>query len=113
METGRTSWVALLGAVRLGPADDATAVTAAQLRDIVEQLIQARQWQAGDPEIWIVMDSGYDVAYLSHALADLPVVLAGRLRSDRVMLRDPRALPARPEGRTAASARRRADLRQA
>ncbi len=28
LETGRTSWVALLDAVRLGPADDATAVTA-------------------------------------------------------------------------------------
>ena len=41
LESGRTSWVALLDAVRLGPADDATAVTAAQLRDIVEQLTQA------------------------------------------------------------------------
>ncbi|WP_373682285.1 MULTISPECIES: transposase [Streptomyces] len=47
--------------------------------------MQAGQWQAGDPEILIVMDSGYDVAYLSHALTDLPVVLVGRLRSDRVM----------------------------
>lgn len=75
LETGRTSWGALLDAVRLGPADDATAVTAAQPRDVVERLIQARQWEAGDPEIWIVMDSGYDVAYLSHALAGLPVVL--------------------------------------
>lgn len=35
------------------------------------------------------MDSGYEVVCLSHALADLPVVLVGRLRSDRVMLRDP------------------------
>jgi hypothetical protein len=35
------------------------------------------------------MDSGYDIDYLSPALADLPVVLLGRLRSDRVMLRDP------------------------
>lgn len=32
--------------------------------------------------------SGYDVAYLSRALAGLPVVLVGLLRSDRVMLRD-------------------------
>lgn len=94
LETGRTSWVAMLDAVRLGPADDATAVTANQLRDTVERLLHAGQWNPGDPEVLVVMDSGYDVAYLSHALADLPVVLLGRLRSDRVMLRDPG--PARP-----------------
>jgi hypothetical protein len=34
-----------------------------------------------------VMDCGYDVARLAFLLADLPVVLTGRLRSDRVMLR--------------------------
>lgn len=32
LESGRTSWVAMLDAVRLGPADDATLVTAVQLR---------------------------------------------------------------------------------
>ncbi|MDK1349215.1 NF041680 family putative transposase [Streptomyces sp. 378] len=93
LETGRTSWVALLDAVRLGRADDATQVTARQLRDVVVGLVTAGHWQPGDPEILIVMDSGYDTAYLSHILADLPVVLVGRLRSDRVMLRD--AGPAR------------------
>ncbi|WP_406484344.1 NF041680 family putative transposase [Streptomyces microflavus] len=98
LETGRTSWVALLDAVRLGPADDATAVTAAQLREVVARLRGAGHWKPGDPEILITMDAGYDVAYLSYVLADLPVVLAGRLRSDRVMLRD--AGPARsgPKG---------------
>ena len=44
------------------------------------------------------MDSGYDVTYLSHALADLPVVLLGRLRSDRVMLRDPGPARSAPRG---------------
>ncbi|MFE7978792.1 NF041680 family putative transposase [Streptomyces shenzhenensis] len=89
LETGRTSWVAL----RLGPADDATQVTTCQLRDAIVRLIAAGHWRPGDAEILIVMDSGYDTAYLTHALADLPVVLVGRLRSDRVMLRD--ASPAR------------------
>ncbi|MFJ1626175.1 transposase, partial [Streptomyces sp. NPDC088190] len=98
LETGRTSWVALLDAVRLGPADDATAVTAAQLRSVVERLILAGQWKPGDPRMLIVMDSGYDVAYLSHALADLPLVLLGRLRSDRVMLRDPGPTRSGPRG---------------
>lgn len=88
LETARTSWVALLDAVRLGRADDVTQVTARQLRDTVVRLVTAGHWQPGDPEILIVMDSGYDTAYLSHILADLPVVLVGRLRSDRVMLRD-------------------------
>ncbi|MFJ1758662.1 NF041680 family putative transposase [Kitasatospora sp. NPDC088134] len=98
LEAGRTSWVALLDAVRLGPADDATAVTAVQLRDTVGRLIQAGHWEPGDPEILIVMDSGYDSAYLAHALADLPVVLVGRLRSDRVMLRDPGPARSGPKG---------------
>ena len=43
LETGRTSWTAVLDAVRLGPADDATAATATQLRDVVDRLIAAGQ----------------------------------------------------------------------
>ncbi|WP_371662997.1 transposase [Streptomyces sp. NBC_00280] len=42
LETGRTCWVALPDAVRFGSADDAIAVTAAQLRDVIEWLVQAR-----------------------------------------------------------------------
>ncbi|MFG2692971.1 NF041680 family putative transposase [Kitasatospora sp. NPDC048407] len=99
LETGRTSWTALLDAVRLGPADDVTLATTAQLRDVVVRLIDAGHWSEGDPEILIVMDSGYDTAYLAHSLTDLPVVLVGRLRSDRVMRRNPgpaRTCPGRP-----------------
>jgi DDE superfamily endonuclease len=48
LETGRTSWTALLDAVRLGPADDATAVTAEQLRGVIERLIAAGHWRPGD-----------------------------------------------------------------
>ena len=87
LASGRTSWTAVLDAVRLGPDDDATAVTAGQLRDVVTRLIAAGHWRPGDPEIEIVMDSGYDVTRLAFVLAELPVVLTGRLRSDRVMLR--------------------------
>ena len=85
--SGRTSWTAVLDAVRLGPADDATAVTAAQLREVVNRLCGAGHWRAGDPAIWIVLDSGYDITRLVFLLADLPVVLIGRLRSDRVLAR--------------------------
>jgi hypothetical protein len=87
LASGRTSWTAVLDAVRLGPDEDATAVTAGQLRDVVTRLIAAGHWRPGDPEIEIVMDSGYDVTRLAFVLAELPVVLTGRLRSDRVMLR--------------------------
>lgn len=89
LERGRTSWVALLDAVRLGPTDDATAVTAAQLRDVIGRLIAAGHWKEADADIMIVMDSGYDGPRLAHVLADLPVEIVVRLRSDRVMLRDP------------------------
>src|SRR3954454_14789523 len=87
LQSGRSSWTAVLDAVRLGPADDATAVTAAQLREAVDRLHGAGLWRPGDPTIWVVLDSGYDVCRLAFLLADLPVMLIGRLRSDRVLAR--------------------------
>lgn len=84
LEAGRTSWTALLDAVRLGPADDVAEITAGQLREVVELLITAGHWHRGDPAIWIVADAGYDLPRLAFVLADLPVVIVGRLRSDRV-----------------------------
>jgi DDE superfamily endonuclease len=94
LERGRTSWTAVLDAVRLGPNDDATAVTAAQLREVVERLITTGHWRAGDPDILIVTDAGYDVTRLAFVLADLPVELLGRIRSDRVLrLPKPPRLP--------------------
>jgi hypothetical protein len=75
----------VLDVVRLGPANDATAVTADQLRAVVTRLISAGHWQPGDPDILIVMDAGYDVTRLAFVLADLSVELLGRIRSDRVL----------------------------
>lgn len=85
LESGRTSWTAMLDAVRLGPTDDATAVTATQLRDVVGRLIAAGHWRDGDPPILIVADTGYDITRLAYVLADLPVQLLGRIRTDRVL----------------------------
>jgi hypothetical protein len=93
LEPGATSWTAMLDVVRIGPAQDATAVTAAQLREVVDRLTAAGQWRVGDLPIVIVADAGYDITRLAHVLADRPVELVGRLRSDRV-LRGPRALRA-------------------
>ena len=85
LEPGRTSWTLPLDVVRLGPADDATAVTAAQIREVVTGLIEAGHWTGGDPGIMVVFDAGYDLTRLAWLLADLPVEVLGRLRSDRVM----------------------------
>lgn len=81
----RTSWTALLDAVRLEPGADLAAVTASQVRDVVERLVEAGQWQAGAPNILVVFDAGYDAPRIAHLLSDLPVEVLGRLRSDRVM----------------------------
>jgi len=91
LEPGRTSWTAVLDAVRLGPDDDETEVTAAQVRDVIMRLTAAGHWREGDPAILVVFDAGYDVTRLAWLLADLPAQLLGRLRSDRVM-----QLPAPP-----------------
>jgi hypothetical protein len=85
LETGASSWTAVLDSVRLGPADDLAAVTARQVRGVVERLIEAGQWRDGEEDVLIVVDSGYDTARLAWLLADLPVEIAGRIRSDRVL----------------------------
>ncbi len=46
-EVGRTSWTTVLDAVRLAPAGDATAITATQLRTVVERLMTAGQRNHG------------------------------------------------------------------
>ncbi|AJC53580.1 NF041680 family putative transposase [Streptomyces sp. 769] len=86
---GRTSWTGVLDAVRLGPTDDATEVTAAQIRDLLDRLRQAGQWREGDPEVLFVLDSGYDIVRLTWLLREVPVRLLGRIRADRVMHHPP------------------------
>ena len=56
LEPGRTSWTLPLDAVRLGPADDATEVTAAQVRDVVMRIIAAGHWREGGPPVIVVLD---------------------------------------------------------
>ena len=81
----------MLDAVRLGPDDDEAEVTAAQVRELAARLAGAGHWRQGDPPILVIFDAGYDVTRLAFLLADLPVEVLGRLRSDRVM-----KLPAPP-----------------
>ena len=89
VEPGRTSWTRILDAERLRPDTDETALTAGQLRRIVEGITAAGQWEPGDQPIVVLFDAGYAIARLTWLLADLPVTLIGRLRSDRVLCFDP------------------------
>ncbi|MFF5206209.1 transposase, partial [Streptosporangium sp. NPDC000396] len=66
-----------------------------QLREVVERLMAAGQWRAGDADILIVADAGYDGPRLAWLLRDLPVQILARMRSDRVLRR---ATPARVAG---------------
>ncbi len=84
LESGRSSFTALLDAVRLVPGQDATEVTATQIREVFGRLRQAGQWTEDHPPVLVVLDAGYDVVRLAFLLADLPVRLLGRVRSDRV-----------------------------
>lgn len=86
---GRTSWTGPLDAVRLGPDDDLTEVTAAQVRNLLTRLREAGQWREGDPEVLFVLDAGYDIVRLTWLLRNEPVRLLGRIRADRVMHHPP------------------------
>jgi DDE superfamily endonuclease len=106
---GASSWTVLLDAVRAGPYDDATDLTAAQLREVVQRLAAAGRHGDGDPAVIVVMDAGYDATRLAWLLADLPVVLCARLRSSRVLYapappRDP-SVPGRVPKHTGAAVR--------
>lgn len=65
LEPGAIFWTALQGVVRLRPGDDATAITADQLRSVVDRLIATGQQQPTDPDVLVVMDAGYDVIRLA------------------------------------------------
>ena len=63
---------------------------------MIHRLQHAGQHKPGDANILIVFDAGYDVTRLAHLLADLPVELLGRLRSDRVFCSTPPPRGPRP-----------------
>lgn len=85
LEPGASSWTQILDATRIGPDDDPAAVTALQLRAVIDRLTSAGQHRSGDAPIAVVTDGGYDVPRLAWQLRDLPVIIVGRLKSDRVL----------------------------
>jgi hypothetical protein len=85
----RDSWTAPVDARRLHPLDDTDQTAAGQIRALLERL------DVGGRVPLFVFDGGYDSAQLSLDLADLPVAVLVRLRSDRCFYADP---PPRPPG---------------
>jgi hypothetical protein len=89
----RDSWTAPVDAARLHPLDDTDQQAACQVRALLGRL------PAGGPLPLVVFDAGYDSAQLSLDLADLPVAVLVRLRSDRCFYHDPPPRPPAANGR--------------
>jgi DDE family transposase len=85
----RDSWTAPVDAARLHPLDDTDQTAAGQIRALLARL------PASQTVPLFVFDGGYDSAQLTLDLADLPVAVLVRLRSDRCFYADP---PPRPPG---------------
>jgi hypothetical protein len=87
----RDSWTAPVDARRLQPLDDTDQQAAVQVRALLARL------PAGGPVPWFVFDGGYDSAQLTLDLAEAPVAVLVRLRSNRCFYADP---PPRGPGST-------------
>jgi len=81
----RDSWTAPVDARRLHPLDDTDQTAAAQIHALLERL------PAGGAVPLFVFDAGYDSAQLTLALAEAPVAVLVRLRSDRCFYAGPPA----------------------
>ncbi len=101
LEWGASAWTAPLDAVRLGPDDDATAVTVAQVARVTAELEEAGTL-CGRPAPLFVFDSGYDPTRISYLAGQdgIGVQVLARVRSDRVYhakpVQRPRHLGGRP-----------------
>jgi hypothetical protein len=84
------SWTAPLDVRRVAPTDDAHAVAAEQIRDLIGRL------PADGPVPLCVFDAGYDPEKLARAMRDLDgerVAVLVRLRSGRCFYADPEQQP--------------------
>src|SRR5215207_4820935 len=84
------SWTAPLDVRRVAPTDDAHAVAATQIRELLTRLPSA------SPVPWFVLDAGYDPERLVRELGDLGgerVAVLVRLRSGRCFYADPIGQP--------------------
>src|SRR5919199_2587900 len=73
----RSSWTAPIDVRRVRPTENTNRVAVAQIRRVLQQL------PASEEAPLFVFDAGYDSVQLTQALADLPVAVVVRLRSNR------------------------------
>jgi hypothetical protein len=86
------SWTAPLDIERIPPLQDATNVTAEQVRRLVRLL-------PGNKEVPLfVFDAGYNPIALGHGLANERCECLTRIRDDRVFFAEPPSRPNRPKG---------------
>jgi DDE superfamily endonuclease len=92
----RESWTAPVDVQRLPPAQTASALAVEQLKAFVARRPANG---AGTPPPVFLFDAGYSLSDLAHGLADTPVSLLIRLRSDRHFFTDPVPGDGAPTGR--------------
>ncbi|MGW1193690.1 hypothetical protein [Streptomyces sp. NPDC002559] len=68
---------AVLDAVRPEFVADVASVAMEQIREVVERMNAAGQWEPGGPEVLVVLDAGYDVSRIVHLPAGLSVEILG------------------------------------
>jgi hypothetical protein len=85
VERGASSWTAPLDARRIGPDDDATVVTVAQIGVVTRRLAVAGHLDHRPAPVF-AFDSGYDLTRITYLAreAGVAVQVLGRVRSDRV-----------------------------
>lgn len=99
---GASSWVDPIDARRIRPHEDHTTVTIEQITRLLSDLRASGRLVLHQPPPLIMLDSGNPATEISHALADQPVQVLVRLRSNRVFHTDPEP---RPLGRRGAPRR--------
>ena len=88
----RDSWTAPIDVRRVPPTENPNRAAVLQIRRLLRQL------PASDEPPLFVFDAGYDSVQLTQGLADLPVAVLVRLRSDRCFYADPPAAAPSPKG---------------
>jgi hypothetical protein len=94
---GSSSWVDPIEARRIRPHEDHADVTVEQITRLLADLRDAGRLGDHQPPPLVMLDAGNPSTQISLALADQPVQVLVRLRSNRVFHTDPEPrLPGRP-----------------
>lgn len=93
---GGSSWVEPVEARRITPGQDHAAVALGQVRALIQDLRASGGLTERDVPPLVMFDSGYPATDLAYALAEAPVQVLVRVRSDRVFYGAPG--PRHPRG---------------